>query len=115
MSNFRSIGQFSEQFKALSHPHGLALFHQRATCFAPGAFCHTEVSGRYGFGVVGAGNVTSPSTLSQHLREVNRADPFQMERKSKQVACWVEPKTLAQLAGLFGKIPALPDIRGVGP
>ena len=106
MSNNRSLERYAEQFKALSNPHRLALFHLLATCCPPGTSCSTEASVRYCVGELGGGLAISPSTLSHHLKELNRAGLVQMARKGKQVECWVEPQTLEQLAAFFGELPA---------
>lgn len=105
MSNYRDINGVAEQFKALSNPHRLALFHRLSTCCPPGTACAVEEAVRYNVGQLAEGLEIAPSTLSHHLKELNRAGLIQMARKGKQVECWVEPETLQQLAAFFGELP----------
>lgn len=101
MSNCRiNIEQAAERFKALSNPHRLALFQRLSHCCAPGTRCNIAQA-TLSVGELGEGLAIAPSTLSHHLKELNRAGLVQMERRGKQVICWVEPTTLEELAGLF--------------
>lgn len=109
MSNCRSdIEKLSHQFKALGNPHRLALFNRLATCCPPGTICSTDDAVRLCIGQLGEDLDISPSTLSHHIKELNRADLIQMARKGKQVECWVDPATLVRLAAFFGEPPLEP-------
>lgn len=102
MSKYRNnITSIAERFKALSNPHRLALFQQMTSCCAPGTACDLEQASRMSVGQLGEAVDIAPSTLSHHLKELNRAGLVQMERRGKQVVCWVEPSTLEELAALF--------------
>jgi DNA-binding transcriptional ArsR family regulator len=102
MSNYRiNIERNAERFKALSNPHRLALFQRLTRCCAPGTACDIEQASQLSVGELGVGLDIAPSTLSHHLKELNRAGLVQMERRGKQVICWVEPSTLEELAELF--------------
>ncbi len=104
MSNYKTnIEQLSEMFKALGNPHRLALFHRLTRCCAPGTACSTEQAARHSVGRLGEGLEIAPSTLSHHLKELNRAGLVQMQRNGKQVECWVEPATLEALAEFFSQ------------
>jgi ArsR family transcriptional regulator len=105
---------FAVQFKALSNPHRLTLFLRLASCCPPGTICSTEAL-RYSIGQLGEGVDISSSTLSHHLKELNRAGLVRMARKGKQVECWVEPQTLEQLASFFGELPVRPKMQGANP
>ena len=87
-------------FKALSNPHRLALFYRLMNCCAPGTKCGVEAE-RFCVGELGEGLAIAPSTLSHHLKELNRAGLIQMERRGKHVECWLERKVLDQLSDFF--------------
>ena len=102
MSNTRiNIEHYAERFKALSNPHRLALFQRLTSCCAPGTSCELDHAAQLSVGQLGAEVDIAPSTLSHHLKELNRAGLVQMERRGKQVICWVEPSSLEELAELF--------------
>ena len=102
MSNYRNEFQrHAEMFKALANPHRLALFHRLATCCAPGTACNSEEAIRHCVGELGKGLEIAPSTLSHHLKELNRAGLVQMQRHGRQVECWVDSAILDELAGFF--------------
>ena len=88
-------------FKALSNPHRLALFHRLSTCCPPGTTCAAEEAIRHSVGELGEGLEIAPSTLSHHLKELNRAGLIEMQRRGKTVECWVEPATLETLSAFF--------------
>lgn len=101
MSNYKinSI-PLDEMFKALSNPHRLALFYRLMNCCAPGTKCGVETE-RFCVGELGEGMDIAPSTLSHHLKELNRAGLIQMERRGKHVECWLEPGVLNELSMFF--------------
>jgi len=102
MSNYRNeIRQHAEMFKALANPHRLALFHRLTTCCPPGTACSPEEAMRHNVGELGEGLDIAPSTLSHHLKELNRAGLVQMQRRGRHVECWVEPATLEELAAFI--------------
>jgi ArsR family transcriptional regulator len=43
----------------------------------------------------------APSTISHHLKELNRAGLIEMERQGKNVMCWIEPAILEELGNFF--------------
>ena len=102
MSNYKTnYAQLAEQFKALSNPHRLALFHRLANCCAPGTRCGVEEATRLFVGQLGEGLDIAPSTLSHHLKELHRAGLIRTARQGKHVACWLDAETLAGLADFF--------------
>lgn len=103
MSNYQSNINLSEAFKALSNPNRLELFERLMSCCAPGVRCDAEKAARFCVGELGEGLAIAPSTLSHHLKELNRAGLVQMERRGKNVDCWVEPEALRVLATFFQK------------
>ena len=101
MSNYRiNNTPLDEMFKALSNPHRLALFYRLMNCCAPGTKCGVEAE-RFCVGELGEGLAIAPSTLSHHLKELNRAGLIQMERRGKNVECWLEPSVLTELSAFF--------------
>lgn len=104
MSNCRNnTERDAERFKALSNPHRLALFQRMTQCCVPGTPCDIEQTSQLSVGQLGEGLDIAPSTLSHHLKALNRAGLVQMERRGKQVVCWVEATTLKDLAALFAE------------
>lgn len=101
MSNLQQCELHAAQFKALSNPHRLALFQRLMSCCVPGTVCNTDEVARICVGDLGKGMNIVASTLSHHLKELNRAGLIQMERQGKTIQCWVEPKVLTELAGFF--------------
>jgi ArsR family transcriptional regulator len=57
----------------------------------------------FSVGELGEGLDIAPSTLSHHLKELNRSGLISMRRRGKQVECWVEPATLDGLAAFFNE------------
>ena len=104
MSNYQNNVELSEAFKALSNPNRLELFERLMSCCEPGTRCDADKAVRFCVGDLGEGLNIAPSTLSHHLKELNRAGLVQMERRGKNVDCWVEPEILLRLASFFQKV-----------
>jgi len=110
MSNHSNdIERDAERFKALSNPNRLALFQRMTQCCAPGTICDIGQATQLSVGQLGEGLNIAPSTLSHHLKELNRAGLVEMERRGKQVVCWVEATTLQDLAALFAEPLSTPE------
>lgn len=104
MSNYEiKINSLAEMFKALSNPHRLALFSRLMNCCEPGTKCGVGAAERFCVGELGEGLDIAPSTLSHHLKELNRAGLIQMERCGKNVECWLDPSVLTELSAFFKK------------
>lgn len=88
-------------FKALSNPHRLDLFQRLMSCCAPGTLCNASDDLRFCVGDLGEGLDIAPSTLSHHIKELHRAGLVNMERRGKNVECWVDPDILIQLSEFF--------------
>lgn len=102
MSNYDTqFNQLADQFKALSNPHRLALFRRLMTCCEPGTRCGVEEAGRFCVGSLGEGLNIAPSTLSHHLKELQRCGLIQTERNGKNVLCWIDPGVLEHLSLFF--------------
>ena len=102
MSNFKLDPQdFVNIFKALSNEHRLSLFQRLTNCCVPGTKCSLANGERYCVGELGQEMNIAPSTLSHHLKELNRAGLVQMERRGKNVECWVDPGILTMISHFF--------------
>lgn len=101
MSNNQTYEVQADRFKALSNPHRLALFKRMMSCCALGTICSAEEATRFCVGELGEGLEIAPSTLSHHLKELNRAGLIKMQRLGKNIQCWVEPDVLDELAQFF--------------
>jgi len=88
-------------FKALSNPNRLQIFLQLTRCCAPGTVCSNEDMSALCVGDLGAQLDVSASTLSHHVKELNRAGLINMRRNGQNVECWIEPQILEKLAGFF--------------
>ena len=101
MSNRTLSDFYASKFKALSNPHRLVLFQRLMSCCVPGTACNTDEATRICVGDLGEGLNIVASTLSHHLKELNRAGLIQMERQGKTIQCWVEPVVLQELSSFF--------------
>jgi len=70
-------------------------------CCEPGTKCSPDEAIKFCVGDLGAGLDIAPSTLSHHLKELNRVGLVQMERRGKNVDCWVDPTVLEELKTFF--------------
>lgn len=102
MSNYgdEETRQYADLFRALSNPHRLHIFLYLASSCFPGQMS-TSVEMRTSVGDLADGLDISPSTVSHHIRELRQTGLIRMERRGKNVDCWVEPETLASLARFF--------------
>ena len=88
-------------FKALSNPNRLVLFQRLMTCCEPGTKCDPTLAAKVCVGELGEGLQIAASTLSHHLKTLHAAGLINMQRRGKNIDCWVEPAVLKQLAGFF--------------
>jgi len=114
MSNQRTqeLERFAEMFKALSNPHRLAIFLRLISCCPPGTKCVSDAEARRFVGQLGEELDIAASTLSHHIKELRRAGLLRVERRGKNIECWVDADVVAELAELLaGRIPAglIPD------
>jgi len=71
------------------------------TCCAPGIQCGMDEAIGFCVGDLGDGLDIAPSTLSHHLKELQRCGLIQTERRGKNVQCWIDPAVLEQLSLFF--------------
>ena len=94
--------KLASTFKALSHPHRLAIFRCLAKCCESDR-CDLDECARPCMGELGKGLKVSQSTLSHHLRELIRAGLVRTCKSGQSTMCWVTETTLDSLAQFFLK------------
>ena len=103
MSNNRTIDTvwLAAACKALANPHRLRIFLHLATCCPPGTVFAAPPAGCVCVGKLGDELPIAPSTLSHHLKELNRAGLVRMQRRGRHIDCWIDPDAVAALAAAF--------------
>lgn len=103
MSNYRNnrLERFAEMFKALSNPNRLRIFLRLVSCCPPGTVCGADQGFGACVGELGQDLGIAPSTVSHHIKELNRGGVIQMRRRGRKVECWIDPNALKDLAGFF--------------
>jgi DNA-binding transcriptional ArsR family regulator len=103
MSNYQKeeVHHFAEVFKALSNPNRLHIFLRLVSCCPPGTKCISDVAGQRCVGELGQDLEIDPSTVSHHLKELRRSGLIRMERRGKNIICWVDRETILEVANLL--------------
>ena len=89
-------------FKALAHPHRLAIFLRLSDCCQRRGVDAKECS-RFCVGELGKGLGIGQPTVSHHLKELTRAGLIRTCKCGQSTECWVAEKTLDELAQFFLK------------
>ncbi len=93
--------QMASIFKALSNTHRLKIYNILTHCCTPGTSCPSDDVRGCCVGELDSQLDIAASTLSHHLKELNRADLINMKRDGKQIHCSVNTDTLQHLQHLF--------------
>jgi len=102
MFRLMNIEKFANAFKALAHPHRLAIFLRLAHCCQRHS-CAAEKCSRLCVGELGKGLKISQSTISHHLKELTRAGLIRTRKCGQNTECWVAEATLEDLIEFFIK------------
>jgi DNA-binding transcriptional ArsR family regulator len=94
------IKRFATAFKALSHPHRLAIFLRLAGCCERHG-CDSVECARLCVGELGRGLGIGQPTVSHHLKELARAGLIRTRRRGQSTECWVSEFTLDEFARFF--------------
>ena len=105
MSNYQDDikERYTEIFKALSTPKPVA----HILYGSPHAAHRAQNAARTWRGVrqcvseLGKGLDIDPSTVSHHIRELRQSGLIRMQRKGKNMLCWVDPETVIATANLL--------------
>jgi DNA-binding transcriptional ArsR family regulator len=89
-------------FKALSHPHRLAIFLRLAKCCQAHG-CDVEACSRLCIGELGKGLRIGQPTVSHHLKELRRAGLIRTRKAGQNTECWVTEASIDELAKFFIK------------
>jgi ArsR family transcriptional regulator len=103
MSNYRidNPDQLVDIFKALANGHRLKIYNILTSCCTPGSSCATDEVFSCCVGDLDSQLDIAPSTLSHHLKELNRAGLINMKRDGKQVICSVNTDMMQHLQNIF--------------
>jgi ArsR family transcriptional regulator len=104
MSNYEiNHQQLVDIFKALSNSHRLQIFNILSSCCEVGTQCSSDDVYTCCVGELDSQLDIAASTLSHHLKELNRAGLIHMKRHGKQVFCSVNVDATKQLKRLFSR------------
>lgn len=103
MSNYEDIeiGALADVFKALSNPNRLLIFQRLMTCCEPGTVCSADTVNGFCVGELGQNLAVAPSTLSHHIKELQRSGLIRTQRNGKNVECFVDPDKVHLLNKFF--------------
>lgn len=103
MSNYRILNpdELAESFKALSNPNRLQIFQRLLSCCAPGTVCSADTVNGFCVGELGEDLAVAPSTLSHHIKELQRAGLIKTQRKGKNIECYVDAEKVSILKEFF--------------
>ncbi|MBN1459735.1 MAG: helix-turn-helix transcriptional regulator [Armatimonadetes bacterium] len=111
-----SIQQLAGRFGALGNPHRLRIFLRlMSCCTGPEATDISEEQATAFVGELGRDLGIAPSTVSHHIKELRQSGLIHMERRGQNVACWVEPGTVRELAAFFQEALDQPQSCACGP
>ena len=113
MSNYQTdeVHRIAEVFKALSNPNRLHIFLRLVSCCPPGTKCISDETGQRCVGELGHDLDIDPSTVSHHLKELRRSGLIRMERRGKNILCWVDRETLPRVANLLTGYSPIDTVR----
>lgn len=95
-----NINHAAAAFKALAHPHRLAIFLRLARCCQKHG-CGPAECARLCVGDLGRGLGIGQPTVSHHLKELTRAGLIRTCRAGQATECWVAEATLDEFADFF--------------
>ena len=103
MSNYLTFNtnELAEAFKALSNPNRLKIFLRLLSCCKPGTICSVDAINGFCVSELGEDLAVAPSTLSHHIKELQRAGLIKTQRRGKNVDCFVDTDKVSTLKAFF--------------
>lgn len=103
MSNYRILDphELADSFKALSNPNRLHIFQRLLNCCEPGTVCSAETVNGFCVGELGEDLAVAPSTLSHHIKELQRAGLIKTQRRGKNIECFVDAEMVGLIKAFF--------------
>jgi len=103
MSKYKTfaLNELADSFKALSNPNRLQIFQRLLSCCEPGTVCSANTLNGFYVGELGDNLAVAPSTLSHHIKELQRAGLIKTRRRGKNVECFVETEKVSLLKEFF--------------
>ena len=102
--------RLADMFKALGNPHRLQIFLRLVNCCPPTKRWVADGPGRACVGELGRTLGIVPSTVSHHIKELQRAGLIATERNGQTIECWVDPQAMQVLGAFFTHPPAVSGV-----
>jgi DNA-binding transcriptional ArsR family regulator len=97
--------KLAEIFKALSNPNRLRIFLTLVSSWQMSGACISDDELNYCVGDLCENVEISPSTVSHHLKELQRAGLIKMERCGQKICCSVDSEIMDGLSEFFSWLP----------
>jgi ArsR family transcriptional regulator len=103
MSNYRTekVERFAVAFQALANPNRLRIFADLMRCCGVRQSWQGEEGACPCVGDLSGGLSIAPSTVSHHIKELQRAGLIRTRRRGRHIECWIDPEILHRLGGFF--------------
>jgi ArsR family transcriptional regulator, arsenate/arsenite/antimonite-responsive transcriptional repressor len=103
MSKYRSddAQRYADIFKALSNPYRVKIFMRLASCCVEAGACGSDNQICECVGVLGKDLGIAGSTVSHHIKELNRSGLVKIRRHGQRTECSVDPAVIDLLMEFF--------------
>lgn len=96
-----NTNELADAFKALSNPNRLQIFLRLLGCCKPGTLCSADTMSSFCVSELGEDLAVAPSTLSHHIKELQRAGLIKTQRRGKNIDCFVDAEKVNILREFF--------------
>ena len=103
MSRYRTddAQRYADIFKALSNPYRVKIFMRLASCCIEAGPCGSDDQICECVGVLGKDLGIAGSTVSHHIKELNRSGLVKIKRCGQRTKCSVDPEVIDLLLSFF--------------